>query len=103
MPIQAISSASWTARRRGVPLPIANQALHGRLTAARWQEGSTDTEIIIFNLATGQWRQITSGEVSEWIQKLSWSPTGDSIVYSAETPESGSSDIFVINTAGNSR
>src|SRR3989338_2165687 len=75
------------------------------IATTRWQEGSTDTEIIIFNLATGQWRQITSGEVSEWIQTLSWSPAGDKIVYSANTSESGTSrdDIFVINTDGSNR
>lgn len=75
------------------------------IAAYMWQGSSTDTEIIIFNLATGQWRQITSAAIAEWIQKISWSPTGSKIVYSAQTSESGSSryDIFIINTDGSSR
>ena len=75
------------------------------IAAKRWQGSSTDTEIIIFNVSTGEWRQVTSSSIPEWIGKLSWSPTGSKIVYSANTSESGTSrdDIFIINTDGGNR
>ncbi|OGP11990.1 MAG: hypothetical protein A3G39_07010 [Deltaproteobacteria bacterium RIFCSPLOWO2_12_FULL_43_16] len=75
------------------------------ITATRWQGSSTDREIIIFNVDTGEWRQITSSAVVEQIGKLEWSPTESRIVYSATTSESGSSrdDIFVINTDGSNK